>query len=148
MLDVDPVCQIAGSIFPVMNDARLQAYSLQGVLGQILVEARDEFGKTVLSPAAGHPMAFSDDIDFKLHSITKNPVSALEDAHTIIRHLLIQAEVDLFTHGLEIYFGIVIVITSDIKTFFPQPYKNKCIGFQSYLPNATNIVIEVSYFVL
>ena len=131
MLDVDPVCQIAGSIFPVMNDARLQAHALQGLLGQILIEASDEFGKTVLSSAAGHPMAFPDDIDFKLHSITKNPVSILKDAHTIIRHLLIQAEVDLFTHGLEIYFEIVLVITSAIKTFFPYPYKNKCNGFQS-----------------
>ena len=131
MLDVDPVCQIAGSIFPVMNDARLQAHALQGLLGQILIETGNEFSKTVLSPAADHPMAFSDDIDFKLHPITKNPVSTLEDVHTIIRHLLIQAEVDLFTHGLEIYFGIVLVMTSAIKTFFPYSYKNKCIGFQS-----------------
>tara|TARA_B100000959_G_scaffold205336_1_gene215227 strand:- start:780 stop:1145 length:366 start_codon:yes stop_codon:yes gene_type:complete len=116
MLDVDPVCQIAGSIFPVMNDARLQAYSLQGLLGQILIEASDEFGKTVTSSAADHPMAFPDDIDFKLHSITKNPVSTLEDAHTIVRHLLIQAEVDMFTHSLKIYFGVVLAITLTIIT--------------------------------
>jgi hypothetical protein len=50
-------------------------------------------------------MAFPYDIDFKLHSIPKNPVSTFKDAYRIIGHLFIKAEVNLFTHGLKIYFG-------------------------------------------
>ena len=88
-----------------MNSARLQAHPFQCVLGQFSVKGGNEFGKTVFSQAAYHPVAFPDDASLKGHSVVENPMGALENPHTVIWHLLIQAEIDRFNHSLEIVSG-------------------------------------------
>ena len=49
MFDVDPVGQTARSIFMFMNNTWLQAHTLEGVLGQLLIETSDKFSKPVLT---------------------------------------------------------------------------------------------------
>ena len=72
-----------------------------------MIEAGNEFGKTVFSTAADHPVAFPDDADLKCYSIFENPMCALENPHTVIGHLLIQAEINRFNHSLETVFAIL-----------------------------------------
>ena len=57
-------------------------------------------------------MAFPDDAGLKGYSVVENPVSVLENTHRVIRHLLIQAEIDRFNHNLEFVSDDASVATS------------------------------------
>ena len=54
-------------------------------------------------------MAFSNDAGLKCHPVIESPEGGMENPHTVIRHILIQAEIDRFTHSLEMVFDNTLV---------------------------------------